>query len=248
MYKLVLLRHGQSIWNAENRFTGWVDVDLSERGMKEAYDAGKKLNESGFSFDLAFASVLKRVVKTLKIVLEEMKEENIEIRKSWKLNERHYGALQGLNKSDMATKYGEDQVKLWRRGYDIPLPPLSKDSDMYPGKNPLYQSLNENEIPLFETLKHAIERVLPYWNEEIVPEIKKGRKIIIVASGTSLRGMVKHLDNISDDDIIELNIPTGIPLVYELDDNIIPIKKYYLAQPEELKQAIDMIANQGKAR
>ncbi len=248
MYKLVLLRHGESEWNKENRFTGWVDVDLTERGVEEAHTAGKSLKEAGFVFDLAFTSVLKRAYRTLGIVLEQMHLEDIEIRKSWKLNERHYGSLQGLNKAEIAEKYGEDQVKIWRRGYDSPIPALSKDSDMYPGKNPLYKDLNESEIPLSENLKMVVERVVPYWNSEIVPEIMKSRSIIITASGNSLRALAKHVENISDIDIAGYNFPTGIPLVYELDSDFKLIKKYFLADPEVLKKALDKVVNQGKSK
>jgi len=249
MYKLVLVRHGQSVWNKENRFTGWVDVDLTEKGVEEAHKAGRELREKGFIFDLAYTSVLKRAIKTLDIILGEMDEKGIEVRKSWKLNERHYGALQGLNKAETAAKYGEEQVKIWRRGYDVKIPQLTKDSPMYPGKDPLYKDLKESEIPLAENLKDVVEkRVVPYWNEEIAPEILKGRKIIISGTGNSLRGLIKHLENISDKDIIDLNIPTGIPLIYELDENLKPLKKYYLASPEELKKAIDTVVNQGKAK
>jgi 2,3-bisphosphoglycerate-dependent phosphoglycerate mutase len=248
-YKLVLVRHGESVWNKENRFTGWVDVDLTEKGVEEAHKAGRELKKAGFSFDLAYTSVLKRVTRTLGIVLKEMDEEGIEVRKSWKLNERHYGALQGLNKSDMAVKYGEEQVKIWRRSYDVPPPQLSKDDPMYPGNDPLYKDLKESEIPLGESLKDVVEkRLAPYWHDEIVPQIKSGRKIVIVASGTSLRGMVKYIEDMSEKDVIELNIPTGIPLVYELDGNLKPIKKYYLADPEELKKAIENVVNQGKVK
>jgi 2,3-bisphosphoglycerate-dependent phosphoglycerate mutase len=207
------------------------------------------LKGKGFTFDLAYTSVLKRAIKTLDIILKEMNEEDIEIKRSWKLNERHYGALQGLNKAETAAKYGEDQVKIWRRGYDVKIPPLTKDSPMYPGKDPLYKDLKESEIPLAENLKDVVEkRVVPYWNEEIAPEILKGRKIIISGTGNSLRGLIKHLENISDKDIVDLNIPTGIPLVYELDENLKPLKKYYLADPEELKKAIETVVNQGKAK
>jgi 2,3-bisphosphoglycerate-dependent phosphoglycerate mutase len=248
-YRLVLVRHGESVWNKENRFTGWVDVDLTEKGVEEAHKAGRELKGKGFTFDLAYTSVLKRAIKTLDIILKEMNEEDIEIKRSWKLNERHYGALQGLNKAETAAKYGEDQVKIWRRGYDVKIPPLTKDSPMYPGKDPLYKDLKESEIPLAENLKDVVEkRVVPYWNEEIAPEILKGRKIIISGTGNSLRGLIKHLENISDKDIVDLNIPTGIPLVYELDENLKPLKKYYLADPEELKKAIETVVNQGKAK
>lgn len=248
MYTLVLLRHGQSVWNMENRFTGWTDVDLSPQGILEAHKAGKSLKAFGFEFDMAFAALLKRVTRTMDIVLDELGESDIEIRKSWRLNERHYGALQGLNKSETAKKYGEEQVKLWRRGYDVLIPPLSKDSDNYPGKDPLYADLKESEIPLSESLKDVVARVMPYWNSEIVPEIKKGRKIAIFASGNSLRAIVKHVEGISDDDIAGVDIPTGIPLVYELDDELKLVSKKYLADPEVLKKALETVKNQGKAK
>ncbi|MFA6295578.1 MAG: 2,3-diphosphoglycerate-dependent phosphoglycerate mutase [Candidatus Paceibacterota bacterium] len=247
-YRLVLLRHGESVWNKENKFAGWIDVDLTEKGVEEAHTAGKSLKDKGFSFDLAFTSVLKRANRTLDIVLQEMGESPIEVRKTWKLNERHYGTLQGLNKSEMAEKYGEDQVKKWRRGYDVLIPPLTKDSDMYPGKDPLYADLKESEIPLSENLKMVVERVVPYWETEIAPEILKCKKIIIAASGNSLRALAKHVENISDEDIVEYNFPTGIPLVYELDENLKLIKKYFLADEETLKKALDKVINQGKVR
>ena len=245
-YKIVLIRHGESVWNKENRFTGWVDVDLTDLGVEEAHKAGQILKEKGFVFDLAFTSVLKRANRTLDIILSEMGESDIEIRKSWKLNERHYGALQGLNKSETATKYGEDQVKIWRRGYDVAIPPLDKDSDMYPGKDPLYANLIETEIPLTENLKNVVERVTPYWEQEIAPAIKEGRQIIIAASGNSLRALVKYLDNMSEEEIVEFNFPTGIPLVYELDENLKPIKREFLADPATLQSALSKVANQGK--
>lgn len=248
MYKLVLLRHGESVWNKENRFAGWVDVDLTERGIEEAHKAGQALKEAGISFDLAFTSLLRRANRTLDIVLQEMGERDIEIRKSWRLNERHYGALQGLNKSDMAEKYGESQVKAWRRGYDVAIPPITKESNMYPGKDPLYADLKEADIPLSENLKMVVERAVPYWKEEIVPEILKGRKIIIAASGNSLRALAKHIEGISDADIVEYDFPTGIPLVYELDDGLKPIGKRFLADSEALKAALDRVVNQGKAK
>lgn len=248
MYKIVFVRHGESVWNKEDRFSGWVDVDLTERGIEEAHEAGRSLLKEGFSFDLAFTSVLKRAYKTLDIILEELHEADIEVEKSWKLNERHYGALQGLNKAEMAAKYGEAQVKIWRRGYDAVIPPLTKDSDMYPGKDPLYADLKEREIPLAENLKNVVERVVPYWNAEIVPRINNGRKIIISASGNSLRALVKHVEEISDDAIVELNIPTGIPLIYELDDDLKVVSKRFLADPEKLKAAIEKVVNQGKAK
>jgi 2,3-bisphosphoglycerate-dependent phosphoglycerate mutase len=248
MYKLVLVRHGESIWNKENRFTGWTDVDLSEKGVMEAHQAGKSLKEAGFSFDLAFTSFLKRATRTLGFILDELGEKGIEVRSSWRLNERHYGALQGMNKAETAEKYGEDQVMAWRRGYDTAIPKLSVDDPTYPGKDPLYKGLSESEIPLSENLKDVVNRVVPYWNDEIVPEIKKGKKIIIAASGNSLRALVKYIDNISDKDIVDLNIPTGIPFVYEFDENMKPLKKYYLADEKKLKEAIDTVANQGKAQ
>lgn len=248
MYKLVLIRHGESVWNKENKFAGWIDVDLSEKGIEEATNAGKKLKANGFSFDLAFTSLLKRANRTLDLVLNELGQNNIEIRKSWKLNERHYGALQGMNKSEMALKYGEDQVKKWRRGYDVDIPPISKDSEMYPGNDPMYADLKESEIPLSENLKMVVERVLPYWNDSIVPEIKKNRKIIISASGNSLRALIKYLDNMSESEIVEFNMPTAIPLIYELNDELKPISKRFLASDEELKEAIEKVKNQGKAK
>jgi 2,3-bisphosphoglycerate-dependent phosphoglycerate mutase len=229
MYKVVLVRHGESVWNKENRFTGWVDVDLSEKGVDEAHGAGQALKQAGFSFDLAFTSVLKRANRTLGIILDELNEKNIEVRKSWKLNERHYGALQGLNKAEMAAKYGEEQVKIWRRGYDVTIPPLSKDSEMYPGKDPLYAAMKESEIPLSENLKDVVNRVAPYWRDIIAPEVRGGKKVIVAASGNSLRALVKYLDNMSDEDVVELNIPTGIPFVYELNDNLKAVKRYYLS-------------------
>ena len=228
MYKIVLIRHGESIWNKENRFTGWVNVDLTEKGVGEAHRAAKSLKDAGFSFDLAFTSVLKRANKTLDIILSDLGERDIEVRKSWRLNERHYGALQGLNKAETAAKYGEAQVKIWRRGYDVAIPPLSKDSEMYPGKDPLYADLKPSDIPLSENLKDVVARVEPYWNDEIVPEIKKGSKIIIAASGNSLRALVKYLDNMSESDIVDFNMPTGIPLIYEMSADLKPLKRYFL--------------------
>ncbi len=247
MYKVVLIRHGESVWNKENRFAGWVDVDLSPKGIEEAHNAGKKLKANGYDFDLAYTSYLQRASKTLDIVLNEMGL-NIPINRSWKLNERHYGSLQGLNKSEMATKYGEDQVKLWRRGYDTPIPPLSKDDAMYPGKDPLYKDLKPEEIPLSENLKMVVERVVPYWNNEIVPNIKAGKKVIISASGNSLRALIKHIENLSPEDIVEFTMPTAIPYVYELDNDMKVLRKYFLATDDELKVAIDTVKNQGKAK
>lgn len=248
MKKLVLIRHGESVWNKENRFAGWVDVELTPKGEEEAKEAGRRLKNAGFVFDLAYTSFLKRATKTLDLVLEEMDIKNIEIKKSWRLNERHYGDLQGLNKSEMAQKFGEEQVKLWRRGYDVVIPPLTKESAMYPGKDPLYKDIKESEIPLSENLKQVVERVWPYWNDEIVPEINKGRNIIISASGNSLRALVKILENMSEKDIVELNLPTGIPLIYELNEDLKPEKKYFLADKKELEEAIQKVVNQGKVK
>ena len=248
MYKVVMVRHGESVWNKENRFTGWTDVDLSEKGIEEAKKGGRILKENGYVFDVAFTSVLKRAINTLHIILAEMDLLWIPEYKHWRLNERHYGALQGLNKAEMAEKYGEEQVKIWRRSYDVPPPPLTKDDPRYPGYDPRYKDLKEEEIPLCESLKDTVARVLPYWNEVIAPTIKEGKRVIIVAHGNSLRALVKYLDNISDQDIVEVNIPTGIPLVYELDDNLKPINRYYLGDPEEVRKAMEAVAAQGKAK
>lgn len=228
MTKLVLLRHGESIWNQENRFTGWTDVDLTQKGREEATHAGELLVDHGFTFDLAYTSVLKRAIRTLFITLDVMDQLWIPVIKSWHLNERHYGALQGLNKAETAEKHGDEQVHIWRRSFDIQPPALTKDDDRYPGKLPQYAGLSENEIPLTESLKDTIDRFLPYWHETIVPSLKTGKKVIIAAHGNSLRALVKYLDNISDEEIPNLNIPTGDPLVYELDDNLQPIQHYYL--------------------
>jgi len=248
MYKVVMVRHGESVWNKENRFTGWTDVDLSEKGIEEARKGGKILKENGYVFDVAFTSVLKRAINTLHIILAEMDLLWIPEYKHWRLNERHYGALQGLNKAEMAEKYGEEQVKIWRRSYDVPPPPLTKDDPRYPGHDPRYKDLKEEEIPLCESLKDTVARVLPYWNEVIAPTIKEGKRVIIVAHGNSIRALVKYLDNISDQDIVEVNIPTGIPLVYELDENLKPINRYYLGDPEEVRKAMEAVAAQGKAK
>lgn len=228
MIKLVLVRHGQSMWNLENKFTGWTDVELSPKGIAEAKGAGKVLNEKGFSFDLAFTSVLKRAEDTLRYILKEMNEENIEIKRSWKLNERHYGALQGLNKEETKEKYGEKQVLLWRRSTDVRPPELDKSDKRYPGNDPKYNGLSEEELPKTENLLDTIKRVVEYWNSDIKPELENGRKIIIAAHGNSLRGLIKYLDNISDEDIIKLELQTGNPICYELDDNLKPIKHYYV--------------------
>jgi len=237
MIKLVLLRHGESTWNKENRFTGWTDVPLTEKGIKEAEEAAKILKEKGYTFDVVFTNVLKRTVDTLNIVLDELGISNIPIHKSWRLNERHYGALQGLNKARTMTKYGKKQVHLWRRSYDVRPPPLSKDDERYPGKDPKYKDLDEKDIPLAESLKDTIERSMPYWEKEIAPTIKSGKRVLISGSHNSLRAIVKYLDNIPSKDIPNLTIPLGIPLVYELDDNLRPIKHYYLGDPKKVEKA-----------
>ncbi|MBI1804835.1 MAG: 2,3-diphosphoglycerate-dependent phosphoglycerate mutase [Ignavibacteriae bacterium] len=248
MPTLVLLRHGESVWNKENRFTGWTDVDLSEKGCEEARHAGQLLKENGFVFEVAFTSVLKRAIRTLWIVLDEMDLTWIPVHNSWKLNERHYGALQGLNKAEMAAKYGEKQVLVWRRRYDIRPPALEKSDPRYPGNDRRYQALEEKEIPLTECLKDTVDRFLPYWHEVIAPAIRLGKRVVIVAHGNSLRALVKYLDNVSDEAIVEMNIPTGIPLVYELDERLRPVRSDYLGDPESVKQAMQTVANQGKAQ
>jgi 2,3-bisphosphoglycerate-dependent phosphoglycerate mutase len=248
MYKVVLLRHGESVWNKENRFTGWTDVDLSEKGMEEAQKAGQLLKQEGYVFDLAFTSVLKRAIRTLWIVLDQMDLMWIPEYRSWRLNERHYGALQGLNKAEMAAKYGEEQVLIWRRSYDIQPPALEKKDPRYPGYDPRYRSLTPEELPVTECLKDTVARFLPDWHECIAPVIKTGQKVIIAAHGNSLRALVKHLDDVSEKDIVALNIPTGIPLVYELDADLKPIKHYYLGSQEEVEKAMAAVANQGKAK
>jgi 2,3-bisphosphoglycerate-dependent phosphoglycerate mutase len=248
MYKIVLIRHGESTWNKENRFTGWTDVDLSEKGIEEAKKAAVYLKKEGYTFDLAYTSVLKRAIKTLFLVQEGMDLHWIPVIRNWRLNERHYGALQGLNKAETAAKYGDDQVKVWRRSYDTPPPPLELSDERHPAKDARYAQLKKNETPATECLKDTVARVMPLWKKEIAPMIKKGKKIIIAAHGNSLRALVKYLDNISDKDITELNIPTAMPLVYELDKNLKPIKNYYLGDPEEVKKAMEAVANQGKAK
>jgi 2,3-bisphosphoglycerate-dependent phosphoglycerate mutase len=248
MYKVVLLRHGESTWNMENRFTGWTDVDLSERGVAEAHRGAQLLKAEGYLFDLAFTSVLKRAVRTLWIALDEMDLMWIPVQHSWRLNERHYGALQGLNKAETAAKYGDAQVKIWRRSYDIQPPALTADDPRWPGRDPRYRDLAPQDIPLTECLKDTVARFLPYWHEAIAPTVKSGSRVIIAAHGNSLRALVKYLDNISDDDIVELNIPTGVPLVYELDADLKPIKHYYLGDPDEIRKAQEAVAMQGKAK
>jgi 2,3-bisphosphoglycerate-dependent phosphoglycerate mutase len=248
MYKVVLLRHGESTWNKENRFTGWTDVDLSQKGREEAEAAGRLLKQEGFSFDLAFTSVLTRAIRTCWIALDELGELWIPVERSWRLNERHYGALQGLNKAETAAKHGEAQVKIWRRAYDIPPPPLTPDDERHPSRDRRYANLAPAELPLTESLKDTVARFLPYWHETIAPAIKSGKRVLIAAHGNSLRALVKYLDDISEADIVELNIPTGIPLVYELDADLTPIRSYYLGDPEAAKQAAAAVANQASGR
>ena len=246
MIPLVLLRHGESVWNKENLFTGWTDVDLSDKGITEAREAGRLLKESGFVFDIAFTSVQKRAIRTLWLALDEMDLMWIPVRRSWRLNERHYGALQGLNKSETARKHGEGQVLIWRRSYDVRPPSLEKTDERYPGRDPRYKHLNESELPVTECLKDTVERFMPYWHDTIVPTIESGRRVLISAHGNSLRALVKYLDAISDEEIVGLNIPTGIPLVYELDEGLKPLRHYYLGDPEQVKKAMDSVASQGK--
>jgi 2,3-bisphosphoglycerate-dependent phosphoglycerate mutase len=248
MYKVVLLRHGESNWNKENRFTGWTDVDLSEKGVEEGKKAGRVMKENGLTFDLAYTSVLKRAIKTLNYALEEMDLLWIPVVKNWRLNERHYGALQGLNKAETAAQHGEDQVKVWRRSYDVPPPPLSANDPRHPSNSPIYKNLDPKDIPATECLKDTVARFVPYWENTIAPDIKSGKKVIIAAHGNSLRALVKYLDNISDKDILELNIPTGMPLVYELDENLKPIKNYYLGDADEVAKAMAAVVNQGKSK
>ena len=247
MHKLVLLRHGESVWNRENRFTGWTDVDLSERGRDEAREAGGLLRQQGLAFDLAFTSVLKRAIRTLWLALDEMDLMWLPVRNSWRLNERHYGALQGLNKAETAAKFGEQQVKIWRRSYDIPPPALERSDPRFAGNDPRYRELGAGELPLTECLKDTVARFLPLWNNAIAPEVAAGRRVIIAAHGNSLRALVKYLDNVSDQDIVELNIPTGIPLVYELDAGLKPIRHYYLGDQARVAAAVKAVASQGKA-
>ena len=248
MYKVVLIRHGESTWNKENRFTGWTDVDLSEKGVEEAKNAGKVLKENGYTFDLAYTSVLKRAIKTLHYTLEGLDLLWIPEIKNWRLNERHYGALQGLDKSETAAKHGEEMVKIWRRSYDVPPPALELNDPRYPGNSPIYKDLDKKDIPATECLKDTVARFVPYWENTIVPQVKNGHKIIIAAHGNSLRALVKYLDNVSEKDILELNIPTAMPLVYELDSDLQPIKHYYLGDPEQIAKAMASVANQGKAK
>lgn len=246
MQKVVLLRHGESEWNRENRFTGWTDVDLTDKGRHEAHAAGKLLKDEGFSFNVTFTSMLKRAIRTLWIVIDEMDLMWTPVYRSWRLNERHYGALQGLNKKDTAKKYGEEQVQLWRRSYDISPPPLETGDPRFPGNSNMYASLNKNDLPLTECLKDTENRFMPYWGYTIAPQLNSGKHVLIVAHGNSLRSLVKHLDHKTPEEIVKLNIPTGIPLVYELDDALKPIKSYYLGTSNEIKKATDQVKDQGK--
>jgi 2,3-bisphosphoglycerate-dependent phosphoglycerate mutase len=248
MIKLVLLRHGQSDWNRENRFTGWTDVDLSELGVQEAREAARLLKEGGFGFDLVYTSYLRRAIRTLWIVEDLMDLMWLPVRKSWRLNERHYGRLQGLNKAETAEKHGEKQVFVWRRSYDIPPPPLDPADPRHPSHDPKYAGLKPDEIPAVESLKDVVARVLPYWHGDIAPSLKAGRRVLVAAHGNSLRALVKYLDGISDQDIPELNIPTGVPLVYELDDDLRPLRHYYLGDQAKIEAAIQAVASQGKAK
>ncbi len=248
MKRLVLLRHGESVWNKENRFTGWTDVDLSEKGRAEAQQAGRLLQENGFAFDLAFTSVLKRAIRTLWLVLDEMDAMWIPIHHTWRLNERHYGALQGLNKAETAAKYGEQQVHIWRRSFDIQPPLLEKTDPRFPGFDPRYRGLASHEVPRTESLQDTIARFMPYWHETIKPVVAAGKSVIIAAHGNSLRGLVKYLDNIPDDKIVALNIPTGIPLVYELQDDLQPIRSYYLGDAEAAQKAAQAVAQQSSVK
>jgi 2,3-bisphosphoglycerate-dependent phosphoglycerate mutase len=248
MHKLVLIRHGESTWNRENRFTGWTDVDLNDKGLGEAKAAGELLKKEGYSFDRAFVSVLKRALRTLSIVLDELDELWIPVDKSWRLNERHYGSLQGLNKAETAAKFGDEQVLVWRRSYDIPPPPLEKSDERFPGNDPRYQGVSESDLPLTECLKDTVDRVLPYWHEEIAPAISRGEKVLVAAHGNTLRALVKYLDNLSEEEVLALNIPTGVPLIYELDEQLKPIRHYYLGDQEKIAAAMAAVASQGKAQ
>ena len=247
-HTLVLVRHGQSTWNLENRFTGWTDVDLSPQGREEAKRAGQLLKEGGYGFDLAYTSVLRRAIKTLWAVLGELELEWIPVRNAWELNERHYGALQGLNKAETAAKFGEAQVKIWRRSYDVPPPPLEESDPRHPKNDPRYRGLPAKALPLTESLKETVERMIPFWHAELVPQIKSGKRLIIAAHGNSLRALIKYLDGVSEKDIVEMNVPTGIPLVYTLDENLRPISSKYLGDPEAAKKAAEAVAKQAAAK
>lgn len=248
MHKLVLIRHGESAWNKENRFTGWTDVDLTDKGREEATAAGKLMKEEGFTFDIAYVSVLRRALSTLWGALDAMDLLWIPVEKSWRLNERHYGALQGLNKAETAAKYGDEQVLVWRRSYDIPPPPLEKSDERFPGNDPRYKDVPASELPLTECLKDTVARFLPLWHETIAPVVASGKKVIIAAHGNSLRALVKYLDHLTEEQVLGLNIPTGVPLVYELDEELKPIRHYYLGDQSAIEAAMQAVANQGKAK
>ena len=248
MYKLVLLRHGESQWNLENRFTGWHDVNLTEQGEREGREAGRLLKAEGFEFDMAYCSVLTRAIRTLWLALTEMDQVWIPVQREWRLNERHYGSLQGLNKAETAQQYGDEQVLVWRRSYDIPPPPMSKDDDGYAGKDRRYAHLSEDDLPLSECLKDTVDRFLPLWENTIAPQIKAGKQIMIAAHGNSLRALIKYLDGVTDEDILGMNVPTGMPLVYELDEDLKPISRQYLGDPEKVAKAMEAVANQGKTK
>lgn len=248
MYRLVLLRHGESTWNQENRFTGWTDVDLTEKGRGEATAAGRLLKAEGFDFDIAYSSVLKRAIRTLWLALDEMDRLWLPVERTWRLNERHYGALQGLNKAETAAAHGDAMVKVWRRSYDTPPPPLTADDPRHPSMDRRYAGLPADALPLTESLKDTVARFLPYWEETIAPSVRSGKRVLIAAHGNSLRALVKHLDGISEADIVELNIPTGVPLVYELDAQLTPLRKYYLGDADSVQKAADAVARQGQAR
>jgi 2,3-bisphosphoglycerate-dependent phosphoglycerate mutase len=247
MRKLTLVRHGESTWNRENRFTGWTDVDLSRKGVEEAHMAGQRLQKEGYVFDMVFTSVLKRAIRTTWIMLDELDQMWLPVTNSWRLNERHYGALQGLNKAEMAAKYGEAQVLIWRRSYDVRPPPLARSDSRYPGLDSRYRNLTESDIPVCESLKDTMSRFLPYWHEVLAPAISSGKRVLISAHGNSLRALIKYLDNVSETEIVKLNIPTGIPLIYELEDSLKPIRHYYLGDEETIRKATESVAKQGKA-
>lgn len=247
MKKLVLIRHGESLWNKENRFTGWTDVDLTAKGIEEAHAAGRLLKEEGFSFDVAFVSVLKRALKTLWIILEELDELWIPVERSWRLNERHYGSLQGLNKTETAAKYGDEQILIWRRSYDVPPPLLETSDERWPGHDPRYANVPQEELPVTECLKDTVDRALPYWEEKIAPAIHRGENIIVAAHGNTIRAFMKHLDDLTEEEILHVNIPTGVPLVYELDDNLKPLRHYYLGDQEKITASMNAVASQGKS-
>ena len=248
MYKVVLLRHGLSEWNIQNRFTGWQDVDLAEEGLLESHKAGKALRDAGFEFDIAYTSMLKRAIRTLWVVLDELNQMWLPVVRDWRLNERYYGALQGLNKAETAAKHGEEQVLIWRRSYDTPPPPVSEDDKRFPGNDPRYAGIDKSRLPRTECLKNTVERVVECWNEKLSKEIKSGKRVIIVAHGNSLRALIKYLEKVTDKDIVELNIPTGIPLVYELDSELNVLRHYYLADDDTLKNAVDAVVKQGKTK